>query len=121
MNKRQTGMLTAALDPLDLSMQANLSPKSGDYFEWYLINLYKGESVNSSQMYMKRKTCHIRTWGKQLFLDISSTNIDTLVPSLNHYVETRSTQVSGMLSQPLPHLRLNLFVISETFATKLVF
>jgi hypothetical protein len=40
---------------------------------------------------------------KHLFLDISSTNIDTLVPSLYQCVETRSTEVFW-LSQPLPHL-----------------
>jgi hypothetical protein len=42
-------------------------------------------------MDMKRKTRDIRTWKKKkkhLFLDTSSTNIDTLVSSLYHYVET---------------------------------
>jgi hypothetical protein len=33
-------------------------------------------------MDIKRKTCDIRTWKKHLFLDISSTNIYTFVPSL---------------------------------------
>jgi hypothetical protein len=32
-------------------------------------------------MDVKRNTCDIRTWKKHLFLDISSTNIDTLAPS----------------------------------------
>jgi hypothetical protein len=50
---------------------------------------------------------------------MSSTNADTLVPSLYQGVETRSTEVFCLLSQPLPHLRFNLFVISETFATQL--
>jgi hypothetical protein len=68
-------------------------------------------------MNIKHKTCDIRTWGKKLFLDISSTNIDTLVPTLYLYVETSSIEVFGFLSQPLPHLRFNLIVISETFAT----
>jgi hypothetical protein len=40
--------------------------------------LYEGQSVNRSQMDIKRKTCDIQTWKKHLFLDISSTNIDTL-------------------------------------------
>jgi hypothetical protein len=40
---------------------------------------YKGESVSRSQMYIKRKTCDIRTWGKHLFLYMSSTNVDTLL------------------------------------------
>jgi hypothetical protein len=52
------------------------------------------------------------------FLDISSTNIDTLVPSLYQCVETRSKEVFLLLSQLLPHLRFNLVVISEKFATK---
>jgi hypothetical protein len=66
---------------------------------------------------MKRKTCDIRNWKKHLFLDIFSTNTDTLVPSLYQCVETRSTEIFWLLSQPIPHLRFNLFVISETIAT----
>jgi hypothetical protein len=44
--------------------------------------IYEEESVNRSQMDIKRKICDIRTWKKHLFFEISSTNIDTLVPSL---------------------------------------
>jgi hypothetical protein len=55
---------------------------------------------------------------KHLFLDIS-TNIDTLAPSLYQYVETRSIEVVWLLSQPLLHLRFNLFAISEKVATQL--
>jgi hypothetical protein len=66
--------------------------------------LYDGELVNRSQMDIKRKTCDTRTWEKHLFLDISSTNTDTLVPSLYQYVETRSMEVLWLLSPPLPHL-----------------
>jgi hypothetical protein len=51
---------------------------------------------------------------KKAFPDISSTNS---VPSLYQCVETRSIQVFWLLSQPLPHLRFNVFVISEVFAT----
>jgi hypothetical protein len=70
-------------------------------------------------MDIKRKTRDIRTWKqKHLFLDISSTNTDTLVSSLYQCVETRSGNSFELLSQPLPHLRFNLF-ISETFATQL--
>jgi hypothetical protein len=54
---------------------------------------------------------------KHSFLDISSTNIDTFVPSLYQCVETRSVQVFWLLPEPLPYLRFNLFVISETFST----
>jgi hypothetical protein len=71
-------------------------------------------------MDMKRKTCDIRNWKKHLVLDISSTNIDTLAPSLYQCVETRSVEVLRLLSPPLPQLRFNRFVISETFATKVV-
>jgi hypothetical protein len=66
-------------------------------------------------MDIKRKICDIRTWKNHLFLDISSTNNETLVPSLCQCVETRSIEVFWLLSQPLPPLRFNL-VISETFA-----
>jgi hypothetical protein len=55
----------------------------------------------------------------KLFLDISSTNIDTLVLPLYYYVETRSTETFWLLSQPHSHLSFNLFVISETSATHL--
>jgi hypothetical protein len=55
-------------------------------------------------MDIKRKTCDIRTWKKHLFLDISSTNIDTRVPSLYQCFEIRSIEVFLLLSQPLPHL-----------------
>jgi hypothetical protein len=55
---------------------------------------------------MKCKTCDIRTWGKDLF----STNIDTLVPSLYQWVETRSTRslltvVSATSAPPFQPLR----------------
>jgi hypothetical protein len=59
--------------------------------------------------------------GKKLFLDICSTDIDTFVPSLYQCVETRSIEVFRLLSLPLPHFRFNLFVIGETFATKVFF
>jgi hypothetical protein len=72
-----------------------------------------------SQMDIKCKTRDIRTWKKHLILDMSSTDIDTLVPSLYQCVETRRMEVFRLLSQPLPHLRFNLFVISKTFATQL--
>jgi hypothetical protein len=70
-------------------------------------------------MDIKRKTCDIRTWKKYLFFDISSTKINTLVPSHCQCAETRRIAVFWLLSQPLPHLRFNLFLISETFATQL--
>jgi hypothetical protein len=45
------------------------------------ILLYEGESVDRSQMDIN-KTCDTRTWEKHLFLEVSSTSIDTPVPSL---------------------------------------
>jgi hypothetical protein len=69
-------------------------------------------------MEVKHKTCDIRNWKKRLFLDISSTNIDTLVPSLYQCIETCSIEVFWLLSQPLLHLRFNLFAISKISATK---
>jgi hypothetical protein len=35
-------------------------------------------------------------------------------------IETQHIEVFWMLSEPLPHLHFNLFIISETFATKVV-
>jgi hypothetical protein len=60
-------------------------------------------------MDIDRKTCAIRTWRKSLFLDISSTNIDIIVPSLYQYVETRSLLilVSAISATPFHHLRLS--------------
>jgi hypothetical protein len=84
----------------------------------HTVCLYEGQSLNRSKMDIKRKTCDIRTWKKHLFLDISSANTDTVVPSLYQCVETRSIEVFCLLSQSLLHLRLNLFVINETFASK---
>jgi hypothetical protein len=85
------------------------------------VCLYDGESVNRSQIDVERKICDIRTWKKYLLLDISSTNIDILVLSLYDCVKTRSVEVFCLLSQPLPQLRFNLFVIIETFSTEVVF
>jgi hypothetical protein len=60
----------------------------------YSLPNMSGVSVNRSQMDIKREIYDIRIWKKKhLFLDISSTNIDTLVPSLYQCVETRSIKV----------------------------
>jgi hypothetical protein len=58
-------------------------------------------SLNMAQIDIKSKTCDIETWTKHLFLDISFTNTDTLVPSLYQCIETRSREVFWLLSQPL--------------------
>jgi hypothetical protein len=54
---------------------------------------YEEESVNRSQMDIKRETCDIRIYKEHFFLDIYSTNIDTLVSSLHQCVATRSIEV----------------------------
>jgi hypothetical protein len=62
--------------------------------------MYERESVSRSQIDIKRKR-----WKKQhLFLDISSTNIDTPAPLHYQCFETRRIEVFWLLSQPLPHL-----------------
>jgi hypothetical protein len=68
---------------------------------------YEGESVNRSQMHIERKTWYSNV-EKKILLDISSTNIDTLVPSLNQCVETPRIEVfltSAPPFQPLRHQR----------------
>jgi hypothetical protein len=59
----------------------------------FTIKSYDGESVNRSQLNIKLQTCDIQVWEKHLFLDMSSTNIDTLVPTLYQYFEACSIDV----------------------------
>jgi hypothetical protein len=61
-------------------------------------------------MDIERKTCDIRT-RKRNFLDTSSTNIDTLVPSLYQCVETRSREV---FDSCLSHFRTSVSTSSAT-------
>jgi hypothetical protein len=58
----------------------------------------------------KRKMCDFRNWQKRLFF-----YIDTLVPSLYQFVESRNIEEFWLFSEPLPHL----WVISETFTAKM--
>jgi hypothetical protein len=58
---------------------------------------YEEESANGLKMDLRRKTCDIRTRRSIYFLEVFS-----------------------LLSQPLPRLCINLFVISEMFATPAV-
>jgi hypothetical protein len=44
-------------------------------------------------MDIKRKICDVRTWTNHPFLDIPSTIVDTLAPSLYQWVETCSIEV----------------------------
>jgi hypothetical protein len=88
-------------------------------FCWIKEFIYEGESVNRSQMDIQRKTCDIRTWKKHLFLDISSANTDTLVPSLHQCVEIHGIEIFWLMSQSLPYLRFNALASSGTFATQL--
>jgi hypothetical protein len=66
-------------------------------------------------MDIKSKTCDIRTWRKHLLL---STNIGTRIPSIYQCVGTRRIEVFWLLSQPLLHLRCNLFVIRAKLLTR---
>jgi hypothetical protein len=70
-------------------------------------------------MDIKYKTCDIRTREKHLFLDISSTNIDTLVPSLYHCVENGIIVVL-FFPQPLPHLRSTSSSLAKRLAQRWV-
>jgi hypothetical protein len=100
----------------------SLDPTSNEFWSvyTYLFTSYEGESVNRSQMDIKLKTCDIRTWMKHLFLDIFSTNIDTLVPLLYQCVETRSIEVFWLLSQSFPHIVGHHLRLSwESFSTQL--
>jgi hypothetical protein len=81
--------------------------------------LYEGQAVNRPQIDIKHKVCGIRTRKIVYFSTYTSNNIDTSVPSLYQCTENRSTQVFWLLSQPLPHLHFQLFVISDTCATRL--
>jgi hypothetical protein len=54
---------------------------------------YEGESVNRSQMDMKCNTCDIQTLKKHLLLNLSSTDIDKLVPLLYKCIETQHIEV----------------------------
>jgi hypothetical protein len=60
----------------------------------YLPLIYEGDLIKRPQMDVKCKICVIRTWKKKkrLFLDLSSTNIDILVPSLYQCVQTRNIE-----------------------------
>jgi hypothetical protein len=66
--------------------------------------IYEGESVNRSQMDIKHEICDILTWGeKHLFLDMSSTNTDTLVPIA--LPTCRNPQDNSLLTLCLSHFR----------------
>jgi hypothetical protein len=89
----------------------------------YIIR-YEGESVNRSQMDIKRKTCDTGTWKKHSFPDMSYTSTD-IVPSLYQRVESRSIEVfltvvsvtSALPFQRLRHQR-NLFPSCSQFLEK---
>jgi hypothetical protein len=74
--------------------------------------MYEGEPVNRSQMVRKSKACDIRTWEKHLFLDIFSTNIDTFVPSLYQWLETRAAL--KCLDCRLGHIRTSVSASSSS-------
>jgi hypothetical protein len=59
--------------------------------------------------------------GENIYFLTSSANIDALVLLLYQCFKARSIEVFLLLSQPFPHLRFNLFVISKTSATNMLF
>jgi hypothetical protein len=61
--------------------------------------IYEGESVDRTQMNTKHKTSDIRKRPNHKFLDISSTSIDALVPSLYPCVENRRIDVSATFAR----------------------
>jgi hypothetical protein len=79
---------------------------------------YEGESVNRPQMDIKRKTCDIRTREETIIsrhiLHQHRYTFHIVFPVL------RNPQYRSILTvvSAIPHLRSNLFVISETFSTK---
>jgi hypothetical protein len=74
------------------------------------ICTYEWESVDRLQIGIKRKIYDIRTCGK--------TFISLHILHQHWYTGLIALPVSPN-PQPLPHLRFNLFVIGETFATKM--
>jgi hypothetical protein len=79
----------------------------------------RGESVNRSQMDIKRKIYDIRTWGKKklFFSAYPPPTLTHLSHPLYQFVETRGIETFSDCC--LSHFRFNLFVIRETFATQL--
>jgi hypothetical protein len=72
--------------------------------------IYEGESVNRSQIDIKRKTCDILTWEKHLYLDVSCTNRYTCPIALpvrrnpqDRSILTVVSPTSVPLFQPLRH------------------
>jgi hypothetical protein len=53
----------------------------------------QGTASKQVKVDIKCKTWDIQTWKKHLFLDIASTNIDTLVPPLYQCAETHGIEV----------------------------
>jgi hypothetical protein len=80
-----------------------------------LLGCYEAESVNRSQLDTKRRTCDIQTL-RNIYL---STYFPPALIHLSHRFTGASETAAekSLVSQPLPHLRFNLFVISETFVT----
>jgi hypothetical protein len=91
--QRKIGMIFGTFNDSNLCRWCSLESVAKE------LAKYEGESVNRSQTDTERKTCDIRTWEKHLFLNISSTRIDTLVPLLYQCAETCSIEVIWLLSQ----------------------
>jgi hypothetical protein len=81
--------------------------------------LIRGRVSKWSRIDIIRKTCDIRTWKKIMSRHILHQHWYTCTIVLPVRRNPRNIEVFWMLSQPLPHLRFNVFVISETTVTQL--
>jgi hypothetical protein len=92
----------------DMSQNKRSPTAFGVYLHHKISSTYAEESVNRSQIDVNRNTDDIRTWKKRSFLDITSNNTDTLVPSLYQRVKPAVQEysvVSATFALPFQLLR----------------
>jgi hypothetical protein len=82
---------------------------------WLLVVIIRGNVNELVWIGYKTWSMWYSNTEKNIFLDLSSTNSDTLFPVLYQCVETRSEEVLWLLSQPLPHLVGHYLRISNVF------
>jgi hypothetical protein len=98
-----------------LGFEEKVCTPFGKVYEVFWFNVcphFLNVHCNVRGRVIKQDTNGYKTWNmwywdpeKHVFLNISSTNTDTLVPLFYQCVETRSIEVVWLLSQPLPDLR----------------
>jgi hypothetical protein len=99
---------TVTSNPLKLRIKHDGKWKHRAWVLTCLLPLtYQRESVNVSQMDIKRKTCDIRSWGKSTYF---STYPPPTLIHLSHRVETRS--IKSLIDCCLSHFRTS--VLSST-------